>query len=81
MTLQPMSRPKSMGQLAEDLESLLRTWPGRRSPQFPRPSGRGPGQRCSWGWAAGSSSCSSSCFWGSWDEKVLPWQSARNLIR
>ena len=42
MTLQPMSRPKSMGQLAEDLESLLRTLARQEEPPVPPPFWKGP---------------------------------------
>ena len=42
MTLQPMSRPKSMGQLAEDLESLLRTLARQEEPPVPPSFWNGP---------------------------------------
>lgn len=42
MTLQPMSRPKSMGQLAENLESLLRTLARQEEPPVPPSFWNGP---------------------------------------
>lgn len=42
MTLQPMSRPKSMGQLADGLESLLCTLARQKAPTVPPPFWKGP---------------------------------------